>query len=429
MPPKRPPTRRRTLGYYWRKPAGNPFARRLAAAGPVKRRGLSVTWKKSRPVRKAININSQGSGVASNSNFRVARRAKPINLLLKKIGSPFIAVSQFATQTYADGGFQQWGGVSLLSRQAMNSLGSKIPVGGAVPNGGSNVQANYGNIQATNNFLFESAYGELTFTNATNHAVGLNIYEVVCKRDTQISGQQLTYNLLSPPGAVYQLGMTTNTLTWKGPLGALEAGLELGQQTANAISYPTGSGIANMNLLGSTPKDSRTFNQWYTISKKVNIQMPLGATHRHRYSYKMNKLIDQSIFGNPQLDDIKGFSRHLLWCVYGYPANYGPDASGNVNQVSTTPCLLNVVATTRNKFTYVSNNQSVIYYQDGLTSLADTVVMNIASGEPENATNTSPIYNVPVGLREDPLIGPQNELIKEVVLNPPTTTTTTVPAS
>jgi len=377
--------------------------------------------------RKSVNVNSQGTGIASNSNYKVVRKAKPTHLLLKKIGSPFIAVSQFATQTYSQGGFQQWGGVNFLSRQAMNALGAKVPVGGAIPNGGSNTQANYGNIQATNNFLFESAYGELTFTNATNHAVGLNIYEVVCKRDTQVAGQQLTYNLLSPPGAVYQLGMTSNTLTWRGPLGALEAGLELGQQTANPVSYPTNSGIANMNLLGSGPKDSRTFNQWYTITKKVNVQMPLGATHRHKYSYKMNKLIDQSIFGNPQLDEIKGLTRHLLWCVYGYPANYNEDASGASSQVTSTPCLLNVIATTRMKYTYVHNNQSVIYYQDGLTSLANTDVINVGNGQIETAVNTSPIFNYGViAARPDPLVGPPNEVIQQVTVDWPTTTTTTV---
>jgi len=350
-------------------------------------------FKKAQPYKFKTNITSQGTGVASSSNYSAIKVAKNKKAaLLREIGQTYIAVSQNTDQLVAQGGFQNYKFFNVMGAASLRAIATSIPFAGPSLQQQPSVAGmqNFGNLQALRNFVYEGCYGELLLTNATNHAVEVTIYEILCRRDEDVSGNALTYNWRDTvtAGTVNEIAATT--AFWKYPTGAMELGMALGNNSLNnttATVYPTNVGNADMNLVGSNPKDSKVFRDWYKIVKQVDVQMPLGATHRHRYSYRVNKIMDQSVYNDTNVYSLKGFTRYIMYRVKGYPANYVKDTPGG-QQVTTAPCLINSVITTRVKYTSVQSNQSILYQQDNLTSLAQVTVMNTASGIPEDATDT-----------------------------------------
>jgi len=350
-------------------------------------------FKKSKPLKVRSNVTSQGTGVASSSNYSTTKVAKNKKAeLLRQIGQTYIAVSQNTDQLVAQGGFQDYKFFNVMGAASLRAIATTIPFAGPSLQQQPSIAGvqNFGNLQALRNFVYEGCYGELLLTNATNHAVEVTIYEIICRRDEDVSGNSLTYNWRDNVTSGTVNNISATTANWKYPTGAMELGQALGNNSLNnstSLSYPTNTGNADLNIVGSNPKDSKIFRDWYKIVKQVDVQMPLGATHRHRYSYRVNKIMDQSVYADTNIYALKGFTRYIMYRVKGYPANYIAGTAGP-DQVTTTPCLINSVITTRVKYTSVQSNQSILYQQDNLTSLATVNVMNTASGVSEPAENT-----------------------------------------
>lgn len=350
---------------------------------PVVRR----PYRKARALgrrRNIQNLTSQGSGVASHSKCTAKSYGNSQNRLIKKIGAPNSWVAQATSYISCQDGFQQAGVLGWATNTEINQIAQSSIY---TANGGSGT-ASLGNYPMR--YIYESTYGEIMFTNATNHAIDLDIYDIYIKRDIGISE---TYTQVDTSG-------NNVAVTWDFPTGAWELGVNNAQNYINPDStvYPsppgtTFFGAEYFNFLGSTPFDSQLFKDYYGVQKRTHVQMPLGATHRHHCSFTLNKMVDSRMTNNSTIRAWKGFTRYTMWVVRGYPVNSAIRDSRV--DVTTSGALVTAVQSQRTKFTYVLDNRQNVRYFDNLTSLADdsVAVVNTASGVFEHAKNT--IINYP----------------------------------
>jgi len=322
-------------------------ARKLAdamRAKPASRPMASPVGVSKKKANKRNVIRGLGSGIATRSSYSSSNKPSKQVSTMKMVGAPNINSLQASTTLQVDAGFQNFKSVHWADNDELYRLAGMQTTLQSVPIG---------------RYVYQSVYGELLFTNATNMACELEIYDIVSKRD-------LGYN------NAYVVPNTGNALQWPSstPEGAWQLGVALGNTTDNSSSPPLNT------YIGCSPFDSQLFKDYFTVKKRTLVQMPLGAVHRHSVSIKPNRLVTGSMYQNAETFAWKGLTTWTMYVVKGYPV---ASAEG---VATTSSCEILCVQSVRSKFTWVADATMTVYTQDNLTTPAgtDQGFFNTASG-------------------------------------------------
>jgi len=135
-------------------------------------------------------------------------------------------------------------------------------------------------------------------TNNSNVPIEVDIYDLTIKKDILTS---LTFNANSQAYTV---------LPYPEQYWAEGSNAQAGYA---GNTYP-----AQANFLGSLPQDSRLFLDYFTVSKKTIVQLPMSGTHRHQVNVKAGKLLDDYL-ANSTTSGIKGLTTYVMIVVRGFP--------------------------------------------------------------------------------------------------------------
>ena len=181
------------------------------------------------------------------------------------------------------------------------------------PNATQNVRLAFDGISAVN-----------TFSNTSNLAIELDIYDIICKRDATdavraggaankyYSANAVAYNYNGDPGSCWDIGLAIaqNVLPTDSLFGV----------------WPT-----TKEFFGSEPQDSVLYKKHFKTLSKQTIMLPVGGTHKHTANYNWNQFIDSTVFTNLAMAAIEGLSAYQMYVIRGTP---GIEA-GVTNNVST----------------------------------------------------------------------------------------------
>lgn len=306
-----------------------------------------------KPRAKRAVVHGLGSGIASKSEFIIKRKHTKQTKAMKMVGAPNFTIYNGQSTLLAEAGFQNFGSIVWDDTDRLYGL-----IAAASPTTGSMI-----NVQPSR-FLLESTFGELLFTNSTNMACEVEIYDIVLKQD-------LPYYPTTRVGA--QPGGSPATASgWDPtPQGAwvLGASLASGAQIAGTQA----------NVIGSSPFDSQLFKDHFAVHKRTLVQMPLGSVHRHFVQKKHNRLVTQAHTYDEVIGAWRGITSYTMYVVRGYPVQL----SGELGAGSTTAsCQLNLVQSVRCKWTYVQDATAGAVYNDALQSPleGEEFVINTSSG-------------------------------------------------
>jgi len=298
-----------------------------------------------RPRRVAVRrINSVSGGVSNSRFYHGRRRLTKQVLALRRVGAPDTWQDNFSDTVSTQVGLQKFISFGSLLRSQLQQLNSLA-----------------GNQGAPNRVLVETASTELTFTNITNAAVEVDIYDIKFKRDipntTTVALAAGTYIFNSYP---------ENMIT----------------EGAKAAASIAPASLTDPSLYrGAIPYDSQFFKDNCKVIQKTQVMLSSGATHRHQQNVKLNRIASQTVVGNESLSYIKDFSYTTLLCIRGVPVGIAES-----DDTTTTQSTLNIVSSLRIKWTFVQDATSNLVYNNALPVAGDTQVRNIGNGAIESVT-------------------------------------------
>lgn len=147
---------------------------------------------------------------------------------------------------------------------------------------------------------FKSLQADLMIFNNDTHPVFVDLYEVVPQHDlgpTTYSNEYAATGYMSPKWT-WAEGLGSDTLELEDNIGA--------------------------STIGSNPFDSTTFSRTWKIVKRLRLNIPAGATHRHKSVYEINKTVSYQQYAQVSTSGGKfaGWNPSYMLCQRG-----GPDAS------------------------------------------------------------------------------------------------------
>lgn len=287
------------------------------------------------------------AGLVTNSMWRTRARPLPFRVrAMKAVAAPDIDTSNYAQVLQVDPGLQRFVSYPSLNSSQLQRILNRTPSG------------------APNRCLIESAQTEVTFTNTTNAAAEIEIYDIVLKRQCTIEQSIIT---------------TVGAYPWIYVEDAIKAGILAGAGLSPATSPD--SAIPS-NWIGASAFDSQAFKDYFRVVKRSHVMLASGATHRHEQQVGVNKLLERSLVDPAVNEYIQGFTYLTLLNVRGVGA-YNPSVEP-AGDTTTNPLFLNVVTSLRIKYTFVADNTLTLNYTNALTF--DTPnVRNIGSGAYEPA--------------------------------------------
>lgn len=211
----------------------------------------------------------------------------------------------------------------------------------------SDLHTLYGNTTAATDgsFIVDSARVRTVFQNQSEATTFLNIYEIVCRRDSV-----------------------------QGPVGAFVNGMtSIGSATSNAYD------------IGATPFMSPRFTANFRILKKYNVELAQGRSHIHTSMYTVNKRYSDSVFQMDNTDDFQyaGWTRFLLVLGWGTPYN----SAATKTNVSTTPVAVDVVQNIAYTYRAITINKASFEVETDFPTFADGQIIDIGSGEADTVTD------------------------------------------
>lgn len=320
MPMRKPRMLRR------RKPlARKPLARKTAPKKAYRRRG---------PLRYYTQ-----AGQFTNSLWRYGQRNRVSKqvLAMKRVGAPDeLVINGGSLIQPPNPGYQTYVSFPILPQERLTELNQIA-----------------GNQSAPNRVLVESVLSELTFTNLSNAAAEVEMYDIICKRDVLES-------------ASISIGETAYITP-----GSVEDYIRVGVNAA--AGRPADSNYSA--IVGTSPYDSQFFQTYFKVVRKQHVMLGSGASHRHQSMLKINKVINQSLAGSSDLALIKGYTHIVLLQVRGV-AGYD-----TVTELGTPPKVsLNSVFTQRIKYTFVQDVNSSLTVTDTLSHANPVSIRNTGNG-------------------------------------------------
>lgn len=186
------------------------------------------------------------------------------------------------------------------------------------------------NPAATNQRVFlETIRIEMEFANAGDQILSLEIYDVVCRKDTNTSA--LT---------AMSSGFTT-----------MDPNTALGQTANQTI---------NNGTLMFTPQMSPTFNQLFRIEKITKINIPSGHIHKHSHTFSPRMILNETRRANANF--YAGLTKHIMIRTRGQAVTQVDNSS----IVGIGPSALDVICMARAKVKYVAANRQTAWTFSGV---------------------------------------------------------------
>lgn len=317
----------------------------------VRKAGMrkSRAYAKRKPLRVA-RYNTM-AGLLTNSLFKY--RGPRLNFrvrAMKAVGAPNIWQANYSQATQVNAGRQLFTSFPTLQAEQLSDIVT------------NHLPSNTG----PNRVVIQSAQTEVTFTNVTNAAAEVEIYDIMFKRDLSLDSS------VNIGGYLYNFVNIEQMIK-----AGIQAGAHINPLATPPVPEPD-------TYIGASAFDSQIFKDYCRVVRKSHVMLASGASHRHQQLVGVNKLIDQTIAGNNDLIYTKGFTYATLLLIRGVGA-FNP-AVEPAGESTTNPLFLNVVTSVRIKYTYVQDVTSTLHYDDALP-LGDAVnVRNIGSGAYETAS-------------------------------------------
>jgi len=309
-------------------------------------------------------IKGNPTGVATLSNWNIYKKPSKQVSIMKKAGATNVYVDQQTLRIDAASGFQEHGFFVHCENNMLYNTLLNIP-GGAVTSAG--------NGQPFNRFVLENYASEMLFSNATNVALELEIYDLTLKHDI-LSTQSYLQDIS---------GGSTVAIAWNGqPTLAVQYGV----MNATA-SYPESGPPFNYQTIGSNPADSQLFNTFFKVAQRKLIQLPQGGTHRHMVKQQLNRVCNRALLSRTFASGWKGLTCYTYYRVRGYPVS----SSETSNVVTTSSCSIDAVMSRRFSYTYITDNTNTLRYTDNLFSIApgSEAIINVGSGQVDKVQSAS----------------------------------------
>lgn len=321
-------------------------AKRVAAGGPRRKPPTRVV--KVASMRKAPRAGGRIKHIAGQLSFSAASHSHKADSLAKmtKVG----AISNIVNQ------YQQ-----ILSQES----GKQVPYSFAMFDS-SQIAATLAQQAAQTRptrMLLNGLITEYTMTNFGNAPVEVDIYDIATLRDIYT-------------GYTFETGVTTYTplpypdAYWRQGINA-QGGLA---NTANSYFSP-----------GSSPTDSQLFKEWFKVTKRTTVLLPIAGSHRHMVSVKSNRIVDSMLSGDPShLRSLRGVTKWVMVVIKGLPIL--SDVAEVTPSATTSTCQLGVVAVQRINYQYVTSNAYTTVVAQTLVSpiKTDQYAYNAGSGLKNN---------------------------------------------
>lgn len=197
---------------------------------------------------------------------------------------------------------------------------------------------------------------EYSITNFTNSPIEVDIYDIAVKRDVYVGYDFITstdtYIPATNPGSYWNQGLNA----------------QRGVATTSTSSQ----------VIGSNPTDSQLFRDWFKITKRTTVLLPISGAHRHIVNVKTNRIIDTMLAGvQENVFALREFTKYVMFNVRGMPVydSVGPNTTTSAAQ-------LGVVAVQRLKYTFIQDFSFTSQVNQGLPTPASitTTSFNWGSG-------------------------------------------------
>lgn len=308
-------------------------ARRRAVGSKTASKLLRYRKRKNDGMRKKVVRGALG-GQATFSKWAAANRASPRVRAMKKVGAANFYVTNEAAQLITTEGFQEVGSWAFQSTADLKAIATNVPAPAGIN---------------PRQYVLESCKAEYMITNSTLATMYIDIYDVVRKRDADLSISNASQN----PREAWVIGVD------------------------NQFGAPGTNAYKNINSL---PTDSRLLKDYFRIVQRSHIGLAQGATHRHHVMLKSNKLIDTNLLDQKEdAEDLAGHAVYTMICIYGQPASVKPEVGPTV--VTTAQGAIDVVKAVRYKYTWVQDTSNNFYYTDNLSTLVGETVVSAGAGQ------------------------------------------------
>lgn len=210
------------------------------------------------------------------------------------------------------------------------------------------------NAASSNQRVFlENLRVEMEFCNSGDQILTIEIYDVVCKKDTTTS-----------------------------PLTAMSSGFTtMDPQTAlgNSANQTIDAGS-----LMFTPSMSPTFNQLYKIQKITKLNIPSGHIHKHSHNFSPRMILNETRRANASF--YSGLTKHIMVRIRGQAVSQ----QDNATVIGIGPSALDVICMARAKVKYVAANRQTAWRFAGVDLGAVTVAeaMDPVNDVPDTFTST-----------------------------------------
>jgi len=307
-------------------------------------------------------VRNPGNGAQSQSAFTHRIKASRQVRSMETVGAPNIGYSNSVANIQTAGGGQQaYAEFYINSAASVQAVASHIPTGtaGGVP---------------PYRFVLEESMDTFHMSNGTSGTLEVDIYDIFPRKDiAQIS----EYN---PLGATAPYPLVGGVLSY----------WQQGARSQAALA-PSTTTLGPADFYQVSLMDSRLVQNYFRIAKRTRVFLPQGAAHKHTVLRHVNQLIDSTEFSMtgtgtaPVFSQYKRYSSQVLIVVRGAPVAVEPPG-GATAVVSTGLGLLNVVQTTRQKWTYVNDQSYNNYYANNLISSGTQTNINPATGAVASVT-------------------------------------------
>lgn len=186
------------------------------------------------------------------------------------------------------------------------------------------------NPAASNQRVFvENITINLEFVNAGDQVLSMEIYDILCAKDTNTSPLTAMTNGFSTMDPNTALGQSANQTI-----------------TAGSLMF--------------SPGMSPTFNQLFKIQKVTKLNIAAGHIHKHTHVFSPRMILNETRRANANF--YGGLTKHVLVRVRGQPVT----EATNATIVGIGPSTLDVVCMARAKIKYVAANRQTAWTFGGL---------------------------------------------------------------
>lgn len=290
------------------------------------------------------------AGNMTESRFVQRMRASRVVKGIETVGQPQVFVFNKGYNALTQEGRQGAIAVADLGATDLRQILSTVQPTGANPAGTSYVKR----------AIIESVIGECEFTNSSTARVNVDVYDIIRIRDSNPNNVSSTAPLLA----------------WYYGSGA---------QT------PAGNDLSFNVIIGTQPTDSQAFKDYFKILKRTHLVMDQGATHRHMFSRRINKIVDNEVVGDASYtgnsNDLKPYTHYVMVVFHGQACATDSTTEPSYATTTTAQVRLDLVQTYRVKYTQVSWNSPNLYYDSGalLSGVTDDLIVNAGSGQIETS--------------------------------------------